>query len=172
MNQADNFENLNIGSVMRRHMINQLNLKERQWLLKAIIKMVLADTPIVKEEIEELKESILLYAGKEVKNFKEFLSRPEIRLPLRPLSNASYDDAFNILIELARIAAIDCRFVEEEEALLKEILSLLDFDDKAIEKVVNWTKRLAVINDEEQKLKQELKAHFQGIQQQVLVTKS
>ena len=124
--------------------------------------MVLADTPVVKEEIDELKESILLYAGKEVKNYKEFLSSTEIRLPLKPLTGASYDDAFIILIELAKIAAIDYQFGKEEEQLLKEILSLLDFDDKAVEKVVNWAKRLASVNDEEQKLKQELKSHFQG----------
>ena len=147
---------------MRRYLINKLSYSERNWLLKAIVKMVLADTPVVKEEIEELKESILLYAGKEVKDFKQFLSSAEIRLPLKPLTGASYDDAFSILIELAKIAAIDCQFAKEEAQLLKEILSLLDFDDKAVQKVVNWAKRLASINDEEQKLKLELKGHFQG----------
>ena len=147
---------------MRKYLINQLSYNERHWLLKAIVKMVLADTPVVKEEIDELKESILLYAGKEIKNYKEFLSSAEIRLPLKPLTGASYDDAFSILIELAKIAAIDCRFVQEEEQLLKEILSLLDFDNKAVDKIVKWAKRLATVNDEEQKLKLELKAHFQG----------
>jgi len=124
--------------------------------------MVIADAPVVKEEIDELKESVLLYAGKEVKNFKQFLSSTEMRSPLKPLTGASYEDAFSILIELAKIAAIDCQFVREEELLLKEMLSLLDFDNKAVDKVVNWAKRLAEVNHEEQKLKQELKAHFQG----------
>lgn len=124
--------------------------------------MVIADAPVVKEEIDELKESVLLYAGKEVKNFKQFLSSTEMRSPLKPLTGASYDDTFSILVELAKIAAIDCQFVREEELLLKEILSLLDFDDKAVNKVVNWAKRLAEVNDEEQKLKQQLKSHFLG----------
>ena len=59
------------------------------------------------------------------------------------------------------IATIDSRVVLEEEELLWEVLSLLDFDDKEINKIVARAKKLALVNSEEEGLKEELLFHYQ-----------
>ncbi len=145
---------------MRKSHIKKLDFKERTWLFRSVISMILADKSIAKEEIEDLKDTLKMIAGKELKELGDYVQSPNYQVPLRPLPFIDYDHAFIILMEIARVAAIDSVIVLEEEELLKEVISLLDFDKKAINKVMKWTKRLALINSEEKKLKEELKQFY------------
>ncbi len=61
---------------------------------------------------------------------------------------------------MARIAAIDSKIVLEESNLLGEILSLLDFKKEAVEEVVKWAKRMALVNKEEDQVKLKLKQYY------------
>jgi len=72
---------------MRKRLIKQLDFKERQWLYSAVIRMIIADKSVAKEEVEELKETLTLIAGKELKGVKEIIGSPELMAPLRPLNN-------------------------------------------------------------------------------------
>lgn len=145
---------------MRQRLINELDYKERQWLFKAIFRMTLADKNVAKEEVDELLESLRKAAGRDIKDFKEVTHSPKFLERLKPLKGISYEHAFIILAEIVRVAAIDSKVVLEEEELIKEILSLLDFREEALEKVMKWAKRLALVNAEEETLKTELIAHY------------
>lgn len=145
---------------MRNRLIKNLDYKERKWLYKAVFHMIMADKNVAREEVDELMESLRRVAGKDIKDFKEVTRYPEMLERLKPLKGISYDHAFIILMEVVRVAAIDSRIVLEEEEMLKDVLQLLEFDDKAIDKVMDWAKKLALINEEESNLKQELVAHY------------
>ncbi len=145
---------------MRKRLIKQLDFKERQWLYSAVIRMIIADKSVAKEEVEELKETLMLIAGKELKDVKEIIKSPELMAPLRPLNNIKFDHAFIMLTEVARVAAIDSKVVLEEEELIKEIMSLLDFDESSVDKVIGWTKRLALVNKEEENLKDSIRDSY------------
>ena len=122
--------------------------------------MIIADKNIAPEEVDDLKDTLKMIAGKELKDFKDILTSPDFSIPLRPLRNIGFDSAFIIIMELARIAAIDARFVLEEKELLKEYFSLLEFDEDSLKKIMEWTEKLALINKEEETLREELKAAF------------
>lgn len=122
--------------------------------------MILADKNVAKEEVDSLLESLRRVSGKDIKDFSQVTSSPEFLVPLKPLRGICYDHAFIIVAELVRVAAIDSRIALEEAQLLKEVLSLLDFDDSAIQKVVKWAKQLATVNAEEHYLKDELLVHY------------
>lgn len=145
---------------MRNRLIKNLDYKERQWLYKAVFRMILADKNVAKEEVDELMESLRRVAGRDFKDFAEVTHSPEFLERLGPLKGICYEHAFVILAEIVRVAAIDSRVVLEEEELLKEVLSLLDFDESAVDKVVQWAKKLALVNAEELKLQEELVAHY------------
>ena len=125
--------------------------------------MIIADKNVAKEEIDDLMESLQKIAGKELQDITEVTKSPEALSPLKPLKGISYQHAFIILTELVRVAAIDSKIVLEEEELLKEVLSLLDFDQAALEKVVKWGQKLATINQEENELKGELESDYLSI---------
>lgn len=141
---------------MRNSLIKKLDYKARQWLYKAVFQMILADKNVAKEEVDSLLESLRRVSGKDIKDFSQVTSSPEFLVSLKPLRGISYDHAFIIVAELVRVAAIDSRIALEEAELLKEVLSLLDFDNRAIQKVVKWAKQLATVNAEEHYLKEEL----------------
>lgn len=122
--------------------------------------MILADKNVAKEEVDSLLESLRRVSGKDIKDFSQVTSSPEFLVPLKPLRGISYDHAFIIVAELVRVAAIDSRIALEEAELLKEVLSLLDFDNRAIQKVVKWAKQLATVNAEEHYLKEELLSYY------------
>ncbi|MCP4754603.1 MAG: hypothetical protein GY866_27280 [Proteobacteria bacterium] len=145
---------------MRKRLVGLLDYKERQWLHKAIMKMIVADKSIAQEEVDDLKETLKMLAGTELKDLKKFITSSEFSVPLQPLKNIEYEHAFIIVMEIARVAAIDSKVVLDEAELLKEILSLLDFNKAAVNKVMDWTKKLALINQEEDRLKDELKNYF------------
>lgn len=145
---------------MRKRLINNLDYKERQWFYKAVIQMIIADKNIAPEEVDDLKDTLKMIAGKELKDFKDIVTSPDFSIPLRPLRNIDFESAFVIIMELARIAAIDARFVLEEKELLKEYFSLLEFDEDSLKKIMAWTERLALLNKEEETLKEELKSSF------------
>jgi len=145
---------------MRKRLINSLDYKERQWFYKAIIQMIIADKSIAPEEVDDLKDTLKMIAGKELKDFKDILTSPDFAIPLRPLRNIGFESAFVIIMEIARIAAIDSRFVLEEKELLKEYFSLLEFDEDSLKKVMEWTEKLALINKEEATLKGELEKAY------------
>lgn len=145
---------------MRNRLIKLLDYKERQWLYRAVFQMILADKNVAKEEVDELLESLRRVAGRDIKDFTEVTHSPEFLSRLKPLKGICYEHAFIILAEIVRVAAIDSRIALEEEHLLKEVLSLLDFDDRAVEKVVKWAKQLALVNAKEKDLKEEMLGHY------------
>ncbi len=145
---------------MRKRLIKKLDFKERQWLYSAVIRMIIADKSVAKEEVEELKETLMLIAGKELKGVKEIIGSPELMAPLRPLNNIKFERAFIMLTEVARVAAIDSKVVLEEEELIKEIMLLLDFNESSVDKVIAWTKRLALVNKEEENLKESIRDSY------------
>lgn len=118
--------------------------------------MILADKNVAAEEVEELTESLRRAAGRDIKDFKEVTHSPQFLERLKPLKGISFEHAFIILAEIVRVAAIDSKVVLEEEELIKEILSLLDFGEEALEKVMEWARKLARVNAEEESLKTEL----------------
>ncbi len=141
---------------MRKRLIKKLDFKERQWLYKAVISMIIADKTVATEEVDDLKDTLKMVAGKELKEIGDYINSKDFLDPMQPLHNIDFENAFIILTEIARVAAIDSKIVLEEEALLQEILSLLDFREDDIERVMAWTKKLALINKEEDDLKNEL----------------
>ena len=141
---------------MRERLIKQLDYKERQWLYKAIFQMIMSDKSVAREEIDELKYTLRLITGKDLKDYSSIVNTAEYLVPLKPLNNISFDHAFIILMEIARVSAIDSDFVSAEEELITEIMSLLDFKESAVNKVIQWTKKLAKINKEEENLRNEL----------------
>ena len=145
---------------MRKRLINQLDYKERKWLHCATIKMIIADKSIAEEEVEELKKTYAQMAGKDDANPREVFSSPDVIMPLKCPGNISYEHAFIMLSEIVRVAAIDSKIALEEEELLEEILSLLNFKNEAITKVLEWAKRLALANQEEEVLKAGLKEFY------------
>ena len=145
---------------MRKRLINNLDYKERQWFYKAVIQMIIADKNIAPEEVDDLKDTLKMIAGKELKDFKDIVTSPDFSIPLRPLKNISFESAFIIIMEIARIAAIDARFVLEEKELLTEYFSLLEFDEDSLKKIMTWTEKLALLNKEEESLKEALKSTF------------
>ncbi|MBU2510077.1 hypothetical protein KJ966_02025 [bacterium] len=147
---------------MRKRLIKILDYKERQWLFKAIFRMIISDKNVAKEEVDDLLESLKLVAGKEIVDITEISKSPEFLKPLKPLKGIDYHHAFIILTEVVRVAAIDSKIVLEEEELLKEILALLDFDETALTKVMEWARRLAIVNREENELKKELREDYQS----------
>lgn len=154
------FVSIQGGIGMRNRLIKKLDYKERQWLYKAIFHMIMADKTVAHEEVDELLETLKRVAGKDIDDFKAVTCSPEFLSPLKPLKGIKFDHAFIILSEIARVAAIDSLIALEEEELLKELISLLDFTENAVERVLQWTKRLAVINKQEDQLKEELKPHY------------
>jgi hypothetical protein len=145
---------------MRQRLIKVLDYKERQWLFKAVFRMILSDKNVADEEVDELMESLKRAAGRDIKDFKEVTHSPDFQERLKPLKGISYEHAFIILAEIVRVAALDSKVVLEEEELIKEILSLLDFGEEALEKVMKWAKRLALVNAEEAVLKNGLITHY------------
>ena len=145
---------------MRKRLIKQLDYKERQWLYKAIFQMIMADKSVAREEIDELKFTLRQITGKDLNDYSGIVNSAEFLIPLKPLNNISFDHAFIMLMEIPRVSAIDSDFVLAEEELITEILSLLDFEESAVNKVVQWTKKLAIINKEEEDLKKELKNSY------------
>jgi hypothetical protein len=145
---------------MRKRLIKQLDYKERQWLYKAIFQMIMADKSVAREEIDELKYTLRQITGKDLKDYSGIVKSAEFLIPLKPLKNITFDHAFIMLMEIARVSAIDSDFVLAEEELITEILSLLDFEESAVNKVIQWTKKLAVINKEEEDLKKELENSY------------
>lgn len=148
---------------MRKRLIKELDYKERLWLAKAIFRMIVADKNVAKEEVDDLLESLKRIAGKEIVDVSEVTRSPEFMQPLQPLKGVDYHHAFIILAEIVRVAAIDSKVVLEEEELLKEILELLDFDRSALDKVLEWARRLAIVNQEECELKEELRDAYQTL---------
>jgi len=147
---------------MRRELIHQLDYKERKWLYKAITRMVIVDKAVLKQEIEDLKESLAGLSGAETKDLKHVIEDPDFKLPLRKLDNISYESAFIILSEIARLAAIDAKVAQEEKILISEILQLLSFDAEATDQIVSWMENLAKVNLEESRLKDALSKHYLG----------
>ncbi len=147
---------------MRKRLINQLDYKERKWLHCAIIRMIIADNSIAEEEVEDLKKTYAQMVGKDAVNPREVFSAPDVSMPLKRPGNISYEHAFIMLSEIVRVAAIDSKVVLEERELLKEILSLLNFKAEAVSKVLQWAKRLALANKEEEILKNSLRDYYQN----------
>ncbi len=145
---------------MRKRYIAKLDYNERQWFFKAAILMIIADKSVAEEEVEELKLTVQQMAGPNYKGIADVLKSPGLMTPLKPLKNIKYEKALIIIFELARIAALDSKVVLEETALLNEILSLLNFKKEAVDDVIAWAKRLALVNKEEEKLKDELKLFY------------
>lgn len=145
---------------MRRLLINKLDYNQRQWFFKAALQMIVADKTIAPEEVEDLKDSLKRCAGKDMDDLKTIFTSPEFSKPLKALKNIPFENAFIILAEIARLAAIDSKFVLEEEDLLREFFALLDFHTDGIEKLIAWTRRLALVNQEEDQLKQELSKYY------------
>ena len=147
---------------MRKRYISKLNYNERQWFFKAAVLMIIADKSVADEEIEELKQTVQQMAGPNYQGISDVLKSPNLMAPLKPLKNIKYEKALIIIFELARIAALDSKVVLEESALLNEILSLLDFKKEAVDDVIAWAKRLALVNKEEEQLKDDLKLFYKG----------
>ena len=145
---------------MRQRLINKLDFKEREWFFKAAILMIIADKSVAEEEVEELKTTLRHLAGNDTQSIEFALKSPKMMTPLKPLRNIKYENALIIIFELARIAAIDSKIVLEESNLLDEVLSLLDFEKKAVKNVVSWAKRMALVNKEEEQLKTDLKQFY------------
>ncbi len=145
---------------MRKRLIRQLDYKERQWLYRAIFQMIMADKTVAPEEIEELTDTLRQVAGKDLKDYSEIVNSAEFLTRLKPVRNITSDHACIMLMEIARVAAIDSSVVLEEEELISEILSLLGFEESAVNKVVQWTKKLALANKEEDELKKELENSY------------
>ena len=141
---------------MRQRLIKKLDYKERHWLYKAVFRMILADKTVAKEEVDELLDTLRRIAGRDIKDFTEITHSHEFMEPLQRLKGIPFDHAFIIVAEIIRAASIDCHIALEEEELLREILSLLDFNEGALTKVLDWAKKLARINSEEFSLKEEL----------------
>ncbi len=148
---------------MRKRLIKLLDYKERRWLYKAIFRMIIADKNVAKEEVDDLLEALKMVAGKDNIDITEIPKSPELLKPLKPLNGIDYNHAFIILTEVVRVAAIDSKIVLEEEELLKEILALLDFDETALTKVMEWSRRLAIVNREEDELKEELREDYKSL---------
>ncbi len=119
--------------------------------------MIIADKSVADEEVEELKQTIQQMAGPEYQGAVDILKSSNMMSPLKPLKHIKYENALIIIFELARIAALDSKIVLEEASLLDEILALLDFEKEAVKKIVNWAKRLALVNKEEEQLASEMK---------------
>ncbi len=145
---------------MRERLIKQLDYKERQWLYKAVFQMIMSDKSVAREEIDELKYTLRLITGKDLKDYSSIVNSAEYLIPLKPLNNISFDHAFIMLMEIARVSAIDSDFVLAEEELITEIMSLLDFKESTVNKVIQWTKKLAIINKEEGDLRKELENSY------------
>jgi len=145
---------------MRKRFISKLDYHERQWFFKAAILMIIADKSVAEEEVEELKQTVQQMAGPDYQGVADILKSSFMTTPLKPLKNIKYDKALIIIIELARIAALDSKVVLEESTLLDEILSLMDFKKDAVDVVVKWAKRLALVNKEEENRKNELKQFY------------
>ena len=146
--------------IMRKRAISKLGYLERQWFFKAAILMIIADKSVAEAEVEELKQTVQQIAGPDYQGVADILKSSYMMTPLKPLKNISYDKALIIIFELARIAALDSKVVLEESTLLDEILSLLDFKKDAVDIVVKWAKRLALVNKEEENLKKDLKQFY------------
>ncbi len=129
-------------------------------MYKAIFQMIMSDKSVAREEIDELKYTLRLITGKDLKDYSSIVKSAEYLIPLKPFNNISFDHAFIILMEIARVSAIDSDFVLEEEELITEIMSLLDFKESAVNKVIQWTKKLAIINKEEEDLRKELENSY------------
>ena len=147
---------------MRKRLIKQLDYKERQWLYRAIFQMIMADKTVAPEEIEELTDTLRQVAGKDLKDYSYIVNSAEFLSPLKPVKNITFHHACIMLMEIARVAAIDSTVVLEEEELISEILSLLGFEESAVNKVIQWTKKLALTNKEEEELKKELENSYRA----------
>lgn len=147
---------------MRKRLIKQLDYKERHWLYRAIFQMIMADKTVAPEEIEELTDTLRQVAGKDLKDYSYIVNSAEFLSPLKPVKNITFDHACIMLMEIARVAAIDSTVVLEEEELISEILSLLGFEESAVNKVIQWTKKLALTNKEEEELKKELENSYRA----------
>lgn len=145
---------------MRKRLIKKLDYKERNWLYKAIFRMIVADKAVAKEEVDELMETLRMVAGKDIKDFSVITSSPEFLEPLKPLKRIPFEHSFIILSEIIRVAAIDYNLAIEEQELLQEIISLLDFKQDALGDVMDWARNLAQINREELELKEVLKQKY------------
>lgn len=145
---------------MRKLLISKLDYKQRQWFFKAALRMIIADKTIAPAEVEDLKDSLKQCAGKDMDDLKAIFTSTEFAKPLTPLKSIPFENAFIILTEIARLAAIDSKFVLEEEDLLREIFSQLNFQEEGIEKLLVWTRKLALVNKEEEQLKKELETFY------------
>gem|GEM_PF-2714889 len=123
----------------------------KEWLAKAIVKMVMIDGSVAEGELDSLRNA-MAYLGIEpdmgvlVSNLK---NRDKLQLA-QLKTNAK--NGTRMLIALARVASLDDRLAERERDFFVNAAELLGFVPEFAEHILKWANNLKKLNVQESKL--------------------
>jgi DNA-binding response OmpR family regulator len=133
--------------------LSSLTEQERQWFLAAAGSIVLADG-IVESEEAELLESLLksMEAHEETEMIADLLrKRQQAELPEIEVERSK---AFELLLLLIRVAAVDGRIVDSELAYFTKAAQHLGFPESYVKELVAWAPRYLATELEKKRLRQ------------------
>jgi len=141
---------------VRQDIIAKLDSEERNWLYKAIGRMVMAD-----KKVESTEQRILFWAlaglagSSDMTAIKKAMSSAYFMSPFKPLVGLPAVRAWDIFSEVVLTASTDSEFSPEEKKLLRQIIECLGFVNGKHE-LMAWAEQMAAAFGKEIELKSRL----------------
>jgi uncharacterized tellurite resistance protein B-like protein len=116
--------------------ISELNVRQRDWFVTAMISMVLADGNIDRAEVDFLLKATSLIKDEptkdRMKKFIQFKTLPPLGAP----GAVDRKVAMTMIIDLIRVAVADKDFADKEKDMIRQIGHSLSFAPDEIDKLV------------------------------------
>ena len=144
---------LNLDKDLAKDVFGSASKETLDWVVNAIVNIVVADGIIEKHEFIALQEAIGLLENKEeIHSLMDRVKKKEII----EIKNIRINDelAIKVFFYLAAIAVIDGELKKSEAEMLKKCGLCMSLDDDLIRAVIQWTLKQMEIN---RKLKEDLK---------------
>lgn len=139
---------------------NDLSAKERKWLYTAIWKVIVSDGQVSKEEFHDLSEAMSWVPRAEFDALNAAEMETLSRFPLPPLEGLGFEKAFLMLTEVIRVAALDARLMLGELAFIEQFAKLLGFEERAVERALEWAEQLRQVSLAKMGLAQHCQRYF------------
>ncbi len=138
----------------------------KEWLSKAIIRMILEDNQLHTSEVNRLTQTLKrLNIDADLECITDLITKNtggQIEfLKLEPLLNVEIDIRFKMVMELAKTAALDLKIVKCEEDRFVKMASLLGFSPTYSRRIIAWAQKYVELTSEEAELEKMAKKDAQ-----------
>lgn len=140
--------------------LHDLSPAERKWLYTAIWKVIVSDGQVSKEEFHDLREAMAWVPQEEFEALRSAEAEQMSRFPLARLEGLEFDKAFLMLTEVIRVATADARLLLGELTFIEHFGQLLGFEERAIERALEWAEQVRQVSLAKMGLAQHCRAYF------------